>query len=168
MSKSLSGAERRASSSELVSIAEMFGGEEGLRRPLNSWLDVHELLSDGLPAQAVENFRVFLAREPLHFDYDKIAVYIPLIFGMSQRTLERYRKQPHKTLGREQSGQVWQFAETLTKAADVLGSMEAAERWMRSPAMGLEQRTPLELMGTPAGVGLVTDLLTRMDYGVYS
>lgn len=168
MSKSMSRHETRVVSPELASIAELFGGEEGLCRPLHSWIDVHELLKEGLPARALENFRVFLKRESLLFEDDRNHLMFPLIFGISQRTFERYSKIPNKTLDREQSGQVWQFAAILAKAADVLGSMEEAERWMRTPAVSLEQRTPLELLGTPAGISLVEDLLTRIDYGVYS
>ncbi|HEV3423731.1 MAG TPA: antitoxin Xre/MbcA/ParS toxin-binding domain-containing protein [Paraburkholderia sp.] len=33
---------------------------------------------------------------------------------------------------------------------------------------GLEQRCPIDLLSTPAGVELVEDLLERMEYGVYA
>jgi uncharacterized protein (DUF2384 family) len=37
---------------------------------------------------------------------------------------------------------VWQFAELLAKAEDVLGSRGLATEWMLEPAMALENRAP--------------------------
>jgi putative toxin-antitoxin system antitoxin component (TIGR02293 family) len=56
----------------------------------------------------------------------------------------------------------------LSKAEDVLGERQEAVKWMVTPALGLEGRAPLDLLTTEVGFELVNDLLTRMDYGVYS
>jgi putative toxin-antitoxin system antitoxin component (TIGR02293 family) len=53
-------------------------------------------------------------------------------------------------------------------AAEVLGSADAAEQWFMAPAMGLEQRRPIDLMHTMDDIALVTQLLSRMRYGVYA
>jgi putative toxin-antitoxin system antitoxin component (TIGR02293 family) len=60
------------------------------------------------------------------------------------------------------------FSEILVKATAVLGSQEEAERWLERPAIGLEQRRPIDLLATPAGVRLVEELLGRIEYGVYT
>ena len=54
------------------------------------------------------------------------------------------------------------------QAVEVLGSREAAERWLSTPAMGLDQRQPIELLQSSEGTDLVKTLLTRMDFGVYA
>lgn len=41
-----------------------------------------------------------------------------------------------------------------------------AEQWLERPAIGLDQRRPIDLLGTPAGVELVEDYLERLEYGV--
>jgi len=87
---------------------------------------------------------------------------------MSLRTAQRYRGTPSKPLSQQQSGRIWKFAEILAKAIAVLGSQEEAERWLDSPAMGLKQRRPIDLLATPAGVALVEDFLDRLAYGVYA
>jgi putative toxin-antitoxin system antitoxin component (TIGR02293 family) len=66
-----------------------------------------------------------------------------------------------------QSGTTWKFAEILAKATDAFGSQEAAETWLETPAIGLDQRRPIDLLSTPAGVELVEDYLVRLGYGVY-
>lgn len=53
-------------------------------------------------------------------------------------------------------------------AVEVLGSVEAAEQWLKAPAMGLEQRRPVDLMQTLDGSDQVNLLLSRMLYGVYA
>ena len=34
--------------------------------------------------------------------------------------------------------------------------------------MGLNQRKPIDVLATPAGVELVEDFLVRLEYGVYA
>ncbi len=80
---------------------------------------------------------------------------------MSLRTFQRFKVAP-KPLGKEQSGQAWKFAEILAKATAVLGSQEAAEQWLN--ACGTDQRRPIDLLATPAGVKLVEDFLVRLEY----
>lgn len=53
-------------------------------------------------------------------------------------------------------------------AVEVLGSVEAAEQWLMAPAMGLNQRRPVDLMQTLDGGAQVTLLLSRMLHGVYA
>jgi len=61
-----------------------------------------------------------------------------------------------------------EIARVRAQAAEELGSPEAAEQWLMAPAMGLEQRRPIDLMHTIDGIALVTQLLSRMRYGVYA
>jgi putative toxin-antitoxin system antitoxin component (TIGR02293 family) len=60
------------------------------------------------------------------------------------------------------------FAEVLAKATAVFGSREEAEQWLERPAIGLDQRRPIDLLATPAGAKIVKDFLTRMKFGVYA
>ena len=68
----------------------------------------------------------------------------------------------------EQSGRTWKLAEILARAAAVFGSKEEAEQWLERPATGLNQRRPIDLLASPAGVALVEDFLVRLEYGVYA
>jgi putative toxin-antitoxin system antitoxin component (TIGR02293 family) len=49
-----------------------------------------------------------------------------------------------------------------------LGTQAEAEQWLEHPAIGLNQRRPIDLLGTPAGVALVEDYLLRLEFGVYA
>jgi len=87
---------------------------------------------------------------------------------MSVRTLQRHKSAPDELLDVQQSGRAWKFAEILAKATRVLGSQEEAERWLKRPAIGLNQQRPIDLLTTPAGVKLVEEYLGRLEYDVYT
>ena len=88
--------------------------------------------------------------------------------GMSLRTLQRKEKRPLDLLSQEQAGRAWQFAELLAKATSVFGAQDEAEQWFERPAIGLNQKRPIDLLTTPAGVKIVEDYLERLAYGVYA
>ncbi len=66
------------------------------------------------------------------------------------------------------SDQALRLASVAARAIDVLGSQQAAERWLSSPALGLDGRKPIDLLQSTEGTDLVKILLTRMDYDVYA
>ena len=88
--------------------------------------------------------------------------------GMSRRTVQRRRETPAARLNLDQSDRAWKFAEILAKATTLFGAQEEAERWLARPAMGLDQRRPIDLLATSAGFEMVDSLLTRLEYGVYT
>lgn len=149
-----------AAALDLERVANLLGGVRILRHPLRNPLDAHELLLRGLPAKAlvylVDNLVVLRRNASLE-----------KAVGMSLRTFQRRRDAPARTLSHEQSGRTWKFAEILAKAIAAFGSQEEAEQWLERPAMGLNQRRPIDLLATPAGTELVEEFLGRLGYGVY-
>jgi len=145
---------------DLRKVADLLGGPRILSRRITSTLDAHELLLDGLPGSALTHFVSHL----LFIQTDSLEK----AFGMSLRTFQRRKDAPDKPLSQEQSGRTWKFAEILAKATDVFGSQEEAEQWLERPAIGLNQRSPIDLLATPAGIELVEQYLTRLAYGVYA
>jgi putative toxin-antitoxin system antitoxin component (TIGR02293 family) len=147
--------------SRLAAVASLLGAPSTFRNVPQSPLEAHEMLLSGLPSRAlshlVENL-VFLRWD------DSFAKAI----GMSHRTYQRHTSTNVKQLNPEQSGRTWKLAEILTKAVSVFGSKEEAEQWLERPAIGLNQRKPIDLLATPAGVELVEDFLVRLEYGVYA
>ncbi|MGQ7245754.1 type II RES/Xre toxin-antitoxin system antitoxin [Halomonas sp. V046] len=122
--------------------------------------EIHEMIEEGLASQDVIHFV-----ESVDLLRDKKVV--SKVLGMSERTLYRRVKSP-EPLTAEQSSRTWRFAEILTKAENVFGDPQEAQRWMSTPAMGLERRKPIDLITTQVGFELVDNFLTRLDYGVYT
>jgi putative toxin-antitoxin system antitoxin component (TIGR02293 family) len=141
--------------------ADLLGGSRVFHRRLHGPLDVHEVLNNGLPRAALTHL---IGKVRVLHDQALLKSAV----GVSLRTSQRVKAAPGKPLSREQSGRAWKFAEIVAKAIAVFGSQEEAERWLQRPAMGLEQRRPIDLLATPAGVELLEDFLGRLKYGVYT
>lgn len=152
---------RQSEQAELKQVADLLGGSRVLRRRLATLFDAHEMLLHGIPGAAVVHLVEHLKSLPTSAAFERAV-------GMSLRTIQRRKETPSVLLNQEQSGRTWKFAEILAKAATVLGSQEEAEKWLQHPAMGLDQRRPIDLLATPAGVEIVQDFLGRLEYGVYT
>lgn len=74
---------------------------------------------------------------------------------------------PARPPGPQQSGRMLTFTGILARATEVFGSQRAAEQWLERPAMGLDQRRPIDLLATQAGVEIVERFPTRLHYGVH-
>ena len=149
-----------ANGEHLVIALEMLGGDKVFARPPQSLLDVHHWVSRGIPSASI--FHLAHAVEPLPSQLLSEAL------GVSLRTLHRKKSVQGDTLSVAQGGRTFKFAEMVAKATLGLGSREAAVQWLTSPAMGLNQQRPVDLLATPMGTQLVEELLDRIEYGVYA
>jgi putative toxin-antitoxin system antitoxin component (TIGR02293 family) len=140
--------------------AGLLGGAALLKRRIRTRLDVHEVLERGIPSSA---FNHLIAQVKT---LDPAAVRKAV--GLSVRTVQRRNQTPQKPLSPEQSGRAWKFAEVLAMATDALGSQEAAEQWLGTPAIALDQRRPIDLLSTSIGAEMVERLLFRIDHGAYT
>jgi putative toxin-antitoxin system antitoxin component (TIGR02293 family) len=146
---------------EFDKLVDLFGGPNVLRHPVSSPIEAHEMILQGIPSQALEKLVAHLIVIDPADAFEKA-------FGMSERTFQRHKSDHSRTLSTEQSSRTWNFARILTKATSVLGSQTEAETWMIQPAMGLDNRRPIDLLATAAGTELVQEFLERLDYGVYA
>jgi putative toxin-antitoxin system antitoxin component (TIGR02293 family) len=142
-------------------VADLLGGRRTLPKYPRNPLEAHELLLEGLPAKAL----TYLVDNFVILDWDRA---FERAIGMSLRTYQRYTATAASSLSLDQTARTWKMAEIVAKAINVLGSRKEAEQWLERPAIGLNQRRPIDLLATPAGVELVETLLDRLDYGVYT
>lgn len=87
------------------------------------------------------------------------------VIALAPRTLVRRRKEG--TLSAEESDRTLRLARVVARAEEVLGSREGALAWLREPNRGLGGAIPLDLVRTDAGTEVVTDVLGRIEHGVY-
>ncbi len=86
------------------------------------------------------------------------------LLSVSARTLSRRRDEGQLTP--RESDRLYRLAHLAGRAAEVLGSPEAARRWLKEPQWALGDRIPLRFAETEAGAREVEDLLGRIEYGV--
>lgn len=131
----------------------------GLRGDITG-LQGHDLVTQGVSvAAAREVLKAFAIIDEKQF-YG--------VLGITGRTLQRRAASARKTLDANASDRVLRLVSVTDQAITVMGSQESAERWLSSPAIGLDRRKPIDLLGSTEGTGLVKTLLTRMEYGVYA
>lgn len=129
---------------------------------ISSPIALHDRIRQGFPRSWVVHFVRGLG--------DELPVQDSLrALNISERTFHRMKAENDDApMDADQSARLWRFGEVVAKAGDALGSREAALEWLRKPAVGLEGRTPLELMETSQGAEIVRTLLDRMAWGVYA
>lgn len=146
----------------LQRAGHLLGGRSTFKRDLRNRLDVHEVIEQGFPGGT-------LVRLAENVALLQKADFFEKALGISLRTLQRRRRESSpKPLSLEQSGRAWKFAELLEEAIEVFGTQEEAEAFFDRPAIGLNQKRPIELLSTPAGTELVETHLERLKYGVYT
>ncbi len=144
-----------------AAVAGLLGDDRLVDSPGDDPVAAHDRLVAGLPGEALEHLSrriTILSKQEL----------LEQGLGISLRTYQRRREAGDKPLSAEQSGRLWKFAEILVQAAELFGSREEAEIWLARPAVGLDQRRPIDLLASPVGVALVEEHLGRLRHGVYT
>ena len=136
------------------------GGRRHFKAVPQSRAEIHGALVAGLPYAVL----VDLVNQTSALSASEVADAV----GISARTLRRHQDHPDKPMPADLASKTWLFAETLAQASRVFGNRDAAERWMAKPAMALDGARPIDLLRTLQGAELVTELLGRLEHGVYA
>ena len=87
------------------------------------------------------------------------------LLGMTARNLHRIPSD--KKLGTDASERLLLLKNVLIHALDTFEGKEVVVRnWLRTSLSELNDQTPLQMMDTLTGFGMVDDVLGRLDYGL--
>ncbi|AGJ85671.1 type II RES/Xre toxin-antitoxin system antitoxin [Raoultella ornithinolytica] len=126
--------------------------------PANRGMQLIELLSMGLPVSVLDN---------IHEWTEMSKTDILRITGINERNVAR-RKSAGGTLTPGESERVARFVRVLDTAVDYFGSKQDAYDWLLSPVRGLGNVAPIDLIATESGALEVTDLIGRLEHGVFA
>ncbi|WP_345270399.1 type II RES/Xre toxin-antitoxin system antitoxin [Nibrella viscosa] len=85
--------------------------------------------------------------------------------NMSVRNLHRLK--PHERLSRDASERLLLLTNLLRHGLDVFDDdKETLADWLRSPIRELNNQSPIQLLDTTTGFGLVDDVLGRIEHGI--
>lgn len=68
----------------------------------------------------------------------------------------------------DESERILRVASAFQRAMEVLGELDKARRWFSSPKRALGGRTPMEFCDTEPGAEEVSNLLGRIEHGVFT
>ncbi len=117
-----------------------------------------EQASHGVPSSQADQLAQLLG-----ISYKELAT----ILQVAERTLHRFRSEGE--LDSRTSERLLLLKNMAAHGLLVFdGQAEALADWLRYPLRELKGQTSLSLLSTISGFGLVDDVLTRIEYGVYS
>jgi putative toxin-antitoxin system antitoxin component (TIGR02293 family) len=137
-------------------IAEILGGRAVLGH-LKKAEDLREAVRAGLPLVALRSLQesLQLSREGLS-----------RMLSMPERTMARRQKQARLTA--DESDRLIRVARVMANAKRVLGSRDKAAHWLRTANRALDGAAPLSLLDTDIGAEQVSEILGRIEHGIYS
>lgn len=108
----------------------------------------------------------------LRLEADKVAALVGLtdlemarILNMSDRNLHRIK--PHDRLSRDASERLLLLTNLLQHGLAVFDEdAQTLADWLHAPIRELNAQSPLQLLDTTTGFGLVDDVLGRIEHGI--
>ncbi len=139
------------------SSPDLEGTASILRLRATSVAELRDAVRSGLP------FSAFLA---LTKQLEIAPQQLTAVFGIPPRTVAR-RKEARQ-LNPQESDRLYRVARTVSQAVEVLGSIDKARVWLKTPNRALGCEMPLDLLDTDIGTREVEEVLLRLNYGIFS
>lgn len=128
-----------------------------LRLRATNVAELREAVRKGLPFSAFEAVSKHLEISPQH---------ITTVLGIPPRTVARRKAARHLTP--QESDRLYRLARAISQAVDVLGTIDKARVWLKTPNRALGGEMPLDLLDTDIGARQVEEVLLRLNYGIFS
>jgi putative toxin-antitoxin system antitoxin component (TIGR02293 family) len=151
-------AEKKIKSSPELRFVHLLGGKSILTKPIRSEFDIISLSNEGITKASLDALIGHLGISKKAFSEN--------ILDASVKTLER--KKSTDKLDRRTSSIAIEIAKVLEHAFGVFESDEKVKSWLNKPNRALNQIKPIDLFYLPTGLGMVNDVLGRIEEGVYS
>jgi len=139
-------------------IVHLLGGAKLVNRPLSTGFDLINLSNEGISKASLEALINHLGVTKKSFSED--------VLDISVKTLER--KKSTDKLDKRTSSHVIEIAKVVEHAFEVFEDSEKVKRWINTPNRALNHIKPIDLFYIPTGLGMVDDILGRIEHGVYS
>ncbi len=125
---------------------------------IESSFDYIRLAKKGIKANSIENFRK-------NFDLNKETT--ANLFAISEPTLYRWLK-ANKKLDRNFAVKLLEVIDVFVYGIAAFESKENFLKWLQLPNTALGGLEPIEILEYPNGTAKVSEVLGRIEYGVYS
>ena len=142
---------------ETKAIIALLGGPKVFSKKIRDRSSLQKALRQGFPYAAFDSCLAAI---------DLTSRDLAALLGVAARTLARRKKS--KQLSPTESDRLYRVARTAILATLVLGSLENARAWLHQENQALGGDSPVSQLDTEIGERQVEELLTRINYGVFS
>lgn len=103
--------------------------------------------------------------------------HLAYVLGVTMEELSAYLHSSYRNIQRKKEDEILDVTKTekvleLTtfaqKGIDVFGSRNAFAQWLQSPLIALNGQEPRHLLDTTFGITLLSDMLGRIEHGIFS
>jgi len=151
-------AEKKLTLRPELSFVHLLGGKSILTKPIRSEFDIISLSNEGITKASLDALVGHLGISKKAFSEN--------ILDASVKTLER--KKSTDKLDKHTSSLVIEIAKVLEHTFIVFEDEEKVKNWLNTPNRALNNIKPIDLFYLPTGLGMVNDILGRIEEGVYS
>lgn len=141
-----------------LSFINLLGGETIVNHPVRSEFDLIALSNLGISKASLDALTGHLGISKKAFSEN--------ILDTSVKTLER--KKSTDKLDKRTSSHIIEIAKVVEHAFEVFEDEDSVKQWLNSPNRALGGIKPIDLFYIPTGLGMVDDVLGRIEHGVYS
>jgi putative toxin-antitoxin system antitoxin component (TIGR02293 family) len=134
------------------------GGDRFINRPIKHEFDLIELIQEGIPMESVaflQNNFGLTNKEMSH------------ILSISESTYQR-RIRTKSRLTQDETEKAISLAEVYEKGIEVFEGKADLEYWLNSPIPALQDKKPIDLLGTMIGRKQVLNVLNALLHGIFS
>ena len=133
-------------------------GKKYLKTNVESSYDFINIANKGVNANVIKNFRKYFnlsLGDTAH------------MLNISEPTVYRWTRS-NKNLERNYSVKLFEITKLFLYGSDVFGGKENFFKWLNLPNTALGGMEPQELIEIPEGISKVSDIIGRIEHGVYS
>jgi len=128
-----------------------------VEEPVESYVDMIRISRMGLPSLALNKVMEFLELSKQE---------LIKLLNMSESTFRRRRKS--KYLTSEESERLIELYGLINKGLEIFEEREDFLEWLKTRNRALGDVKPIDLLQSRIGINEVSDLLGRIEYGIYS
>lgn len=139
-------------------MIQLLGGANAIKQQLLSGFDLITLSNEGISKASFDALASHIGVSKKSFAED--------ILDVSVKTIER--KKSTDRLDKRTSSHVIEIAKVAEHAIEVFEDQTKAAKWLNTPNRALNNMKPVELFSTYTGIGMVDDVLGRIEHGIYS
>jgi len=139
-------------------ISDILGGARLIGKKIKNVLDFLSVTSNGLPIAALKKLQ-----KRMQFTN----IELSNVLDMSESTLQRRLKLGQR-LDKKESEAAIHLASVWAKGLEVFENDDDFRIWLHTKNSALGNNKPIELLHSPIGRDEIKDLLTRIEWGIYS
>lgn len=88
------------------------------------------------------------------------------LLPVSKRTIEKTKN--NELLSPQVTDRVLQIASLYNHGSRILGGNPRFQEWLNSPILALGSKKPITFINNDTGISMISDILGRIEHGVYS